>query len=136
MFTKRHTRQRLVVAGLTLAAVLVGALLLRTEFLDTTLQSIVYDEAIAIGNPPIANQVTIVALDDQTVDQYRLSAAAPGLHGPAASAQAAEPERRRVRHRLLRRRPEPRRGSRARRGDARRRQRHPRDAGHRRGGDR
>jgi len=71
VFTKRHTRQRLVVAGLTLAAVLVGALLLRTELLDTTLQSIVYDEAIRIGSPPIANQVTIVALDDKTVDQYR-----------------------------------------------------------------
>jgi adenylate cyclase len=71
VFRKRHTRQRLVVAGLTFAALLVGALLLRTEFLDTTLQSIVYDEAIDIGNPPIANQVTIIALDDKTVDQYR-----------------------------------------------------------------
>ncbi|MEK6226975.1 MAG: adenylate/guanylate cyclase domain-containing protein [Chloroflexota bacterium] len=71
MFTKRHTRQRLVVAGLTLAALLIGALLLRTEWLDTTLQSVVYDKAIDIGNSPIANQVTIVALDDQTVNQYR-----------------------------------------------------------------
>jgi adenylate cyclase len=71
VFTKRRTRQRLVVAGLALAALLAGALLLRTEILDTTLQSIVYDEAIIIGNPPLANQVTIVALDDQTVDQYR-----------------------------------------------------------------
>jgi adenylate cyclase len=71
VFAKRHTRQRIVVAGLTLAALTVGALLLRTEFLDTTLQSIVYDEAIDIGSPPIANQVTIVALDDKTVDEYR-----------------------------------------------------------------
>jgi adenylate cyclase len=71
VFTKRHTRQRLVVAGLTLAALLVGALLLRTEFIDTTLQSIVYDKAIDIGNAPIANQVTIIALDDKTVNQYR-----------------------------------------------------------------
>ena len=71
MFSKRHTRQRLVVAGLALAALLAGALLLRTEILDTTLQSVVYDEAIAIGNPPLANQVTIIALDDRTVDQYR-----------------------------------------------------------------
>jgi hypothetical protein len=70
VFTKRHTRQRPVVAGLTLAALLVGALLLPTEFLDTTLQSIVYDESIHIGNPPIANQVTIVALDDKTVDLF------------------------------------------------------------------
>ncbi|HEY8787179.1 MAG TPA: adenylate/guanylate cyclase domain-containing protein [Candidatus Limnocylindria bacterium] len=71
MFTKRHTRQRVVVAGLTLASLLIGALLLRTEWLDTTLQSVVYDKAIDIGNSPIANQVTIVALDDQTVNQYR-----------------------------------------------------------------
>jgi hypothetical protein len=55
--------------GLTLAALLVGALLLRTEFLDTTLQSVVSDELINIGNPPPPNQVTIIALDDQTVDQ-------------------------------------------------------------------
>jgi len=71
VFTKRHTRQRLVVAGLALAALLAGALLLRTEILDTTLQSVVYDRAIEIGNPPLANQVTIIALDDKTVDQYR-----------------------------------------------------------------
>jgi len=71
VFTKRHTRQRLVVAGLTLAALLTGALLLRTEIIDTTLQSVVYDKAIDIGNPPLANQVTIIALDDRTVDQYR-----------------------------------------------------------------
>jgi adenylate cyclase len=71
VFTKRHTRQRLVVAGLTLTALVVGALLLRTEILDTTLQSVVYDRAIDIGNPPLANQVTIIALDDRTVDQYR-----------------------------------------------------------------
>jgi len=70
VFTKRHTRQRPVVGGLTLAALLVGALLLRTEFLDTSLQSIVYDEAIDSGDPPIANQVTIVALDDETADLF------------------------------------------------------------------
>jgi adenylate cyclase len=71
VFTKRHTRQRLVVAGLALVALAIGALLLRMELFDTSLQSIVYDKAIDIGNPPLANQVTIIALDDQTVDQYR-----------------------------------------------------------------
>jgi adenylate cyclase len=70
VFTKRHTRQRLVVAGLTLAALVVGALLLRTEFFDTTLQSVVYDKAIDIGSATLRNQVTIVALDDGTVTQY------------------------------------------------------------------
>ena len=71
MFAKRHTRQRLVVAGLTLVALAVGAILLRTELFDTSLQSIVYDKAIDIGQTTVRNQVTIVALDDTTVAQYR-----------------------------------------------------------------
>jgi adenylate cyclase len=71
VFAKRHTRQRLVVAALSLAALAVGALLLRTEFFDTSLQSVVYDRAIDIGNTPPRNQVTIVAIDDATVAQYR-----------------------------------------------------------------
>jgi adenylate cyclase len=71
VFAKRHTRQRLVVAGLTLAALAFGALLLRTELFDTSLQSAVYDTAIGIANPPIGNQITIVALDDATAKQYR-----------------------------------------------------------------
>ncbi|MGH2471551.1 MAG: CHASE2 domain-containing protein [Candidatus Limnocylindria bacterium] len=71
MFTRRHTRQRLVVAALTLAAFVVGALFLRGEVFDTSLQSVVYDQAITIGNTTLRNQVTIVALDDATVDEYR-----------------------------------------------------------------
>ena len=70
MFTKRHTRQRLVVAGLALMALAVGAVLLHAEFFDTTLQSAVYDEAIYLGNATVRNQITIVALDDATVAQY------------------------------------------------------------------
>jgi adenylate cyclase len=71
VFSKRHTRQRLVVAGLTLAALAVGAVLLRSELFDTSLQSITYDKAIEIGQTTIRNQVTIIALDETTVDQYR-----------------------------------------------------------------
>ena len=71
MFTKRHTRQRLVVAGLTLVALAVGAILLRGERFDTSLQSIVYDKAIDIGQTTLRNQVTIIALDEATVQQYR-----------------------------------------------------------------
>ncbi len=70
MFTKRHTRQRLVVAGLTLASLAVGALFLRAEIFDTSLQSVVYDRAITIGGTTLRNQVTIVALDDKTVTKY------------------------------------------------------------------
>jgi adenylate cyclase len=71
VFTKRHTRQRLVVAGLTLVALAVGAILLRGERFDTSLQSIVYDKAIDIGQTTLRNQVTIIALDEATVQQYR-----------------------------------------------------------------
>jgi adenylate cyclase len=70
VFTKRQTRQRLVVAGLTLAAVLVGALALAGEIFDTTLQSAVYDQAINIATATVRNQVTIVAIDEPTIAQY------------------------------------------------------------------
>jgi len=55
---------------LTLVALAVGAVLLRGELFDTSLQSIVYDKAIDIGQTTLRNQVTIVALDDATVDRY------------------------------------------------------------------
>jgi len=70
VFTKRPTRQRLVVAGLTLVGLAVGVLFLRGEIFDTSLQSVVYDRAITIGNTTLRNQVTIVALDDFTITQY------------------------------------------------------------------
>jgi adenylate cyclase len=71
VFAKRRTRQRLVVAGLTLAALAVGALLLRADVFDANLQSVVYDTAIDVGNAPVGEQVTIVALDEATVAQFR-----------------------------------------------------------------
>jgi adenylate cyclase len=71
VFRKRHTRQRLAVAALAALALVVGALLLQFELFDTTLQSVVYDKAIAVSNTTLRDQVTIVALDDATVDQYR-----------------------------------------------------------------
>src|SRR5207244_12856832 len=37
----------------------------------TTAATTAQDQSIAIANPPLANQVTIVALHDATVDQYR-----------------------------------------------------------------
>ena len=70
MFTKRQTRQRAVVAGLTLAAVLLGAVALSGEVFDTTLQSAVYDQAINIASATVRNQVTIVAIDEPTIVQY------------------------------------------------------------------
>jgi len=67
VFTKRQTRQRAVVAGLTALAVLLGAVALATEFFDTTLQTAVYDKAIDLSPAKVKNQV---ALDDPTITQY------------------------------------------------------------------
>jgi adenylate cyclase len=70
VFTKRHTRQRAIVAALTLVAVLVGAAMVQTELLDTTLQAVVYDRAITISPAEVRNQITIVAIDDPSIAQY------------------------------------------------------------------
>jgi len=71
VFARRHWRQRVVVAGLTAAAVGFGALLLSGELLDTTLQSSVYDQALRLAPAQaVLNQVTIVAIDDPTITQY------------------------------------------------------------------
>jgi len=59
------------VAGLTVAALAFGALLLSGELLDTTLQSAVYDQALRLAPAQaVLNQVTIVAIDDPTITQY------------------------------------------------------------------
>jgi adenylate cyclase len=70
LLTKRHTRQRAVVAALTLVAVLLGAGMIRIELLDTTLQSAFYDKAIDVSPAQVRNQITIVAIDDPTIKQY------------------------------------------------------------------
>ena len=49
MFSKRQRRQRAVVAGLAALAVLFGAFALLTQAFDTTLQTAIYDRAIAIS---------------------------------------------------------------------------------------
>ncbi len=70
LLARRQTRQRAVIAGLAVIAVLVGALAQITEALDTTLQTAVYDRAIALSGATVRNQITIVALDDPTLKQY------------------------------------------------------------------
>ncbi len=70
MFSKRQTRQRAVVAGLAALAVLVGAVALLGEVLDTTLQAAVYDKAVQISPAQVRNQITIVAVDDLTIEKY------------------------------------------------------------------
>ena len=70
MFSKRQRRQRAVVAGLAVLAVLFGALVLLTQAFDTTLQTAVYDKAIEISPAQVKNQITIVAVDDLTITKY------------------------------------------------------------------
>jgi adenylate cyclase len=70
LLTKRHTRQRTVVAFLTLVAVLAGAGTLAIELFDTTLQSAFYDRAIAVSPAQVRNQITIVAIDNPTITHY------------------------------------------------------------------
>ena len=70
MFSKRQLRQRAVVAGLAALAVVFGAVALAIQLFDTTLQTAVYDRAIAISPAQVKNQVTIVAVDDLTIKKY------------------------------------------------------------------
>jgi adenylate cyclase len=70
LFSKRQRRQRAVVAGLAVLAVLFGALVLLTQAFDTTLQTAVYDKAIEISPAQVKNQITIVAVDDLTISKY------------------------------------------------------------------
>ena len=70
MFSKRQRRQRAAVAFLAALAVLFGALALVTQAFDTTLQTAIYDRAIAISPAQVKNQITIVAVDDLTIAKY------------------------------------------------------------------
>jgi len=70
LLTKRHTRQRAVVAILTLVAVLLGAGLLSIAALDTSLQSAFYDKAIDVSPAQVRNQITIIAIDDPSISYY------------------------------------------------------------------
>ena len=67
LLAKRQTRQRAVVALIAGVAVAFGALAYWTQLLDTTLQSAVYDRAIFISPARVKNQITIVAIDDLTI---------------------------------------------------------------------
>ena len=70
LLAKRQKRERAVIAGIAAIAVLLGAVFQLTEALDTTLQTLVYDRALALSPAEVRNQVTIVALDDPTIKEY------------------------------------------------------------------
>jgi adenylate cyclase len=70
LLARRQKRERAVIAGIAAVAMLLGAGFQLTEALDTTLQAAVYDRALALSPAEVRNQVTIVALDDLTIEKY------------------------------------------------------------------
>jgi adenylate cyclase len=70
LLAKRQKRERAVIAGIAAIAVVLATLAQLTEALDTTLQAAVYDRALALSPAEVRNQVTIVALDDLTIEKY------------------------------------------------------------------
>ena len=64
---KRQARQRAVIGAIATIAVLLGALALSTQAFDTTLQTVVYDRALAVSPATVRNQITIIAVDEPTI---------------------------------------------------------------------
>lgn len=70
MFSRRQSRQRAVIALICVFAVGVSAFLTASRAFDANLQAAVFDTFITNNPARISNQITIVALDEATVDQY------------------------------------------------------------------
>ena len=64
---KRQARQRAVIGAIATIAVLLGAVALSTQAFDTTLQTVVYDRALAVSPATVKNQITIIAVDEPTI---------------------------------------------------------------------
>jgi adenylate cyclase len=67
LLAKRQTRQRAVLSTIVALAIVLGALALWIQALDTTLQTVVYDKALQVSPARVKNQITIVAVDEPTV---------------------------------------------------------------------
>lgn len=70
MFRNRKQRQRAVLALIIGLASLLGTYLTATRYFEDNLQSAVYDTVITAAPAEVRNQITIVAIDDATVDKY------------------------------------------------------------------
>lgn len=70
MFSRRKGRQRAILAGVVLLGVLSGGWLANEGLLDTGLQATVYDYAISSAPARVRNQITVVAIDEKTVQRY------------------------------------------------------------------
>ena len=71
MFSRRQQRQRAILAGIVVLGLLLGAWLVNGGMLDTTLQAAVYDYAITSSPAKVRNQITIVALDEKSIQRYQ-----------------------------------------------------------------
>jgi adenylate cyclase len=70
VLSKRLQRQRLILVALAAVGILIGALSFGTHLLDSSLQAVTYDTFITNAPGKLSNQVTVIALDDQTVSRY------------------------------------------------------------------
>ena len=70
MFARRQFRQRAVITALCALAIALSSLLTVSRFFDPNMQAAVYDFFITNNPGKLSNQITIVAIDEATVDQY------------------------------------------------------------------
>jgi class 3 adenylate cyclase/CHASE2 domain-containing sensor protein len=68
----RRSRQRAVLALVIVLSTVLGAYLTQIRFFNDNLQSAVYDFMITSAPAKVKNQITLIALDDATVDKYGL----------------------------------------------------------------
>jgi adenylate cyclase len=70
MFRSYKQRQRAVLALIIGLAMLLGTYLTATKYFENNIQAAVYDYVITSAPAEVRNQITIVAIDDDTVDKY------------------------------------------------------------------
>jgi class 3 adenylate cyclase/CHASE2 domain-containing sensor protein len=70
MFRNYKQRQRAVLALIIGLATLLGTYLTATKYFENNIQAAVYDYVITSAPAEVRNQITIVAIDDATVDKY------------------------------------------------------------------
>ncbi|MDE3194163.1 MAG: adenylate/guanylate cyclase domain-containing protein [Chloroflexota bacterium] len=70
MLRDRKSRQRAVLAAIIALSTLLSAYFVDARYFNDNLQSAVYDFVITAAPAKVKNQVTVVALDDATVEKY------------------------------------------------------------------
>ena len=70
MLRDRKSRQRAVLAAIIVLSTLISAYFVDTRYFNDSLQSAAYDFVITAAPAKVRNQVTVIALDDATVEKY------------------------------------------------------------------